>query len=65
MNENEFEFNGKTYVAVEDESPLCSGCAFFEYHCIRLQTFGKIPRCTVIDREDGRLVKFFEKEAQK
>ena len=58
MNENEFELNGKTYVAIES-SGTCSKC-----HMYRL---GKVachfaPKCWSTLRLDGRHVIFVEKQ---
>lgn len=32
MNENEFEFSGKVYVAEPMEDAYCMRCAFYELH---------------------------------
>lgn len=61
MNENEFEFNGKTYVAVEDELP-CKNCAFWGKSCGILQWHGKIPPCSAPYRKDDKDVRFVMKE---
>lgn len=62
INENEFRFIGKTYVAIEREQ--CRGCAFY---CYELRKRGEIPNCTDQSISDGRNVIFVEKgsEAQK
>lgn len=56
MNENEFELNGKRYVAVSGKGD-CLGCAFYDnpldcYHS---------PPCAQDKRDDGRDVIFVEK----
>lgn len=56
INENEFLFSGKTYVAVEKN--FCKGCAFW---CSELQKRGEIPHCGAQYRKDGRDVIFVEK----
>lgn len=61
-NENEFRFDGKTYVAIESEkNKRCNGCAFWEEYCMQLQLRGKIPRCYKEFRADGKNVHFVEK----
>lgn len=54
MNENEFELNGKRYVAASRRR--CSGCAFFDedFNC------DMIPSCESERRSDGRNVIFVE-----
>jgi hypothetical protein len=58
-NENEFEFEGKTYVTVFDEldGDGCAKCAFELIDC----TIG-IPQCYSGNREDGKPVYFKEKQ---
>lgn len=57
MNENEFEIDGTSYVAIEDTGyEACKGCAF--------SVFGTgcsfAPGCVKEDRHDGRDVIFVE-----
>lgn len=67
MNENEFEYNGKKYVAVEDNAfEICENCAFktespLRLGCGMLQRRMKIPPCSPLDRKDRRNVHFVEK----
>lgn len=63
MNENEFSYGGKTYVAVE-EGISCKCCAFWEGKCGALQWHGKIPPCSAPDRKDERDVCFVMKETE-
>lgn len=57
MNENEFELDGKIYVAMEQDSfPFCEGCAFDALPC------GHLPECTLNKRRDGINVIFVEKQ---
>jgi hypothetical protein len=64
MNENEFVFEGKTYVAVVDDMELlskevygCDQCAFTGMDC----TFER-PPCYMVGRKDRRSVHFEEKQ---
>lgn len=54
MNENEFEWHGKKYVAASRRR--CSGCAFFDedFNC------DMIPSCESEKRFDGRNVIYVE-----
>lgn len=54
MNENEFEWHGKKYVAASRRR--CSGCAFFDedFNC------DMIPSCESERRSDGRNVIYVE-----
>lgn len=63
MNENEFSYGGKTYVAVEEGIP-CKRCAFWGGKCGALQWHGKIPPCSAPDRKDERDVCFVMKETE-
>lgn len=69
MNENEFRYAGKTFVAVEDiDLELCWNCSFktespFRFSCETLRTSGEIPHCAAKRRKDGRNVHFVEKGA--
>lgn len=66
MNENEFQLNGKTYVAVEsDKNNPCKGCAFWAEGCTKLKRRGKIPCCSTVFRADRKSVIFVEKGAQR
>ena len=57
MDENEFEYEGKTYVTAPDDGEFfCGGCAFESSRCI-----GIIPECRPRFRIDGRNVIFVEK----
>lgn len=69
MNENEFEYDGKTYIAVEDtglKSEACKNCVFFDLLrcCLMLRVRGIIPNCLNGVRNDGRDVHFVEKYKQ-
>lgn len=65
MNENEFDYNAKTYVAVETEKP-CDKCAFVrDIGCVSLKIRGIIPECLSRFRADGKRVFFVEKGANK
>jgi len=57
MNENEFELDGKVYVANHEEGLSCSSCVFLEYPCYSW----KVPPCSGADRFDGKTVIFMEK----
>lgn len=60
MNENEFEYKGKTYVAKIMATSLCSGCAFHDKDdefCRNLPV-----SCMPKLRSDGELVIFKEKQ---
>ena len=66
MNEDEFEYNGKTYVTVNQSYNFpCEGCAFYkeedeDYFC-KLRNAGKIPPWSWKLREDGIESMFVEK----
>lgn len=64
MNENEFEYNGKTYIAIN--APMagncCQECAFSPASCMQLLDSTKIPPCTRTGRMDNRSVIFIEKK---
>lgn len=56
MDENEFELDGKFYVAVvQNNFPFCEGCAFEDSPC------GHTPECTINKRKDETNVIFVEK----
>ena len=60
MDENEFEFEGKTYVAEHCSDDDCgeadgNKCSFFKLNCVR---FNCIPEYRI----DGRNVIFVEKQ---
>jgi hypothetical protein len=64
MSEDEFEHDGKTYIAVDDNSSPagrimfgCDKCAIFG-----LNICSQVPDCTGLDREDGRAVHFEVKQ---
>lgn len=60
MNENEVEYMGKTYVAVDPVvDPMCKGCAFAEGHygCLSIDVF-----CGRAARADNRNVIWILKE---
>jgi hypothetical protein len=60
-NENEFEFEGKTYVAVEGGD--CYLCAMYiDDNCIGLGDNTTIPWCGMNDRDDKRYVHYAEKQ---
>lgn len=58
MDENEFEFEGKVYVAMEHtESDIyCVGCDLYP-NC-----FSEVAKCTPDERSDFRNVIFVEKQ---
>lgn len=64
--QNEFEFKGKTYIAIktptilEDEEACMNLCAFFKY-CAKGQKPDGIPFCHEKIRADGLNVCFIEK----
>jgi hypothetical protein len=57
-DENEFEFEGKTYVAVVDELGIygCGNCAFKDKDCAAL------PSCFAEERGDSLPAHFEEKQ---
>ena len=63
MNENEFELDGKVYVAEQcvliDENPSCCWCAF---DALSKRINCKIVPCDDHERKDGRNVIFVEKQ---
>lgn len=63
VNEHEFDYKGKTYIAVEDKDECnCSKCAFCQSEdCMKLRTQWKIPPCYKEKREDCKNVIFVEK----
>lgn len=61
INENEFEYNGKKYVEVEEKTDICDDCAFSKIDCGKLQRLGKIPECCAFARDDLMDVRFVEK----
>lgn len=64
MDENEFRYDGKTFVAVEDEDEIpCTRCALWKVDCYWLRAHGEIPHCSERLRKDGRNVRFVEKGA--
>lgn len=66
IDENEFSFSGKTYVASEsDKNNTCRGCAFCAEECTELKRRGKIPCCSTVFRADRQSVIFVEKGTQK
>lgn len=62
MNENEFQYNGRTYVAKEEHFAKdyyrCLSCAFIEEPCFGLMNRKKIPQCHFSFRQDKREVYF-------
>jgi hypothetical protein len=63
MSEDEFEYDGKTYIAVDDNPDRtkefvfgCSQCA------LRGQEICNLAPCIELDREDGRSVHFEVKQ---
>lgn len=60
MNENEFEFDGKTYVSVAIGGFSCDGCQLFNDGCSI--AYGDYPCCSAKGRLDGRAVIFVEKQ---
>lgn len=60
MNENEFEYNGKTYV-VEQSGGECIGCAFLHDDDCSVP-FEHVPPCHHVDRNDETDVIFVEKQ---
>jgi hypothetical protein len=66
MNRSEFEFEGKTYIAVEGDEP-CIECALYggpsTPNCLASdKSFSIIPACSGKFRSDGRSVIFKEKQ---
>ena len=59
MDENEFEFNGKTYVSVATGGFSCDGCELFDDGCSI--AYGDYPCCSAKGRGDGIGVIFVEK----
>lgn len=59
MSENEFELDGKVYVAVDGHRYSCVSCAFSDYQCYSRRT---IPGCISKERKDKRNVIFVEKQ---
>lgn len=57
MDENEFEFEGFTYIAVDGAQDDCEGCTF-----LRSGACHRIPYCYPSQRVDGRDVIFVEKQ---
>lgn len=63
MNENEFDFNGATFVAVKSAlEDGCARCAFQDADCVKLLGAGKMPTCVWTDRGDRRNVIFVIKD---
>jgi hypothetical protein len=63
IDENEFEFEGKTYVAVEGAG--CEGCHIMRDHSETMPCLGsyeRIPACLWSDRSDKRNKVFKEKQ---
>lgn len=60
MNENEFELDGKVYVAVDAECG-CNGCAFNQVSVRDCNAYAA-PYCTRKYRIDNRNVIFVEKQ---
>ncbi len=58
MNENEFEYEGKKFVAIEEDG--CDNC-FYGKDCALLMNEGKIPACAGTGRTDKKSVIFVEK----
>lgn len=58
MNENEFELDGKFYVAVDVDHDSCGKCSLRAHPCY-LTNF---PHCASNDRKDKRNVIFVEKQ---
>lgn len=56
MNENEFEFEGKTYVALRTDIDDCVGCEMQHLPCY------KVAKCSKNERVDGFDVIFVEKQ---
>lgn len=62
MNENEFDYNGATFVAVKSALESgCERCAFCDADCVKLLGAGRIPTCVWQDRADKRNVIFIRK----
>ena len=63
MDENEFEFDGKVYVAIENNSSKCDGCALDAEtdvgYCLDIN---QEHPCLAMDRKDRRNVIFLEKQ---
>lgn len=62
MGENEFELDGKRYIAV-GANIGCIGCAMDDLNvCPRHVKSDKVPNCAPSLRKDGRNVIFVEKQ---
>lgn len=59
MGENEFEFEGKTFIAVESNLE-CDGCAFDGFFCNL--DWKSYPACMAGRRHDKKEVIFVEKQ---
>jgi len=64
MNENEFEYEGKAFIAVDSDAG-CYGCYFEQKDCCGLQDDRIIPNCFGSRRQDKTEVMFTEKGADK
>ena len=60
MDENEFIFNGKTYIAVPEPDDCCCECDLLQ-KCSPDGING-VPKCQANKRTDGRDVIFVEKQ---
>lgn len=55
----EFQINSATFVAVDDDSGLCSKCAFLSSAICAIA-----PYCTPTLRNDGRSIVWIEKQKE-
>jgi len=60
INENEFVYDGVTYVA-QGSNGECDGCAFKFTDCVTILTDNNRPVCNRISRLDEREVIFIKK----
>lgn len=61
MNENEFELDGKVYVALPANGDSCYGCSFINHQCRVMVSDMMIPDCNERTRNDKKNVIFMEK----
>lgn len=62
MNDNEFELNGKSYIAVDDNDSPCIGCALHHKDECGESYYHVVPQCDGNGRPDHRNVIFVEKQ---
>ena len=62
MNEDEFEFEGRACISIDDVWQSCGKCLFVNDACAALKTLKVIPSCSASSRKDHRNVIFVEKQ---